>query len=66
MIGKTTTAAIGKKVEVAVIFDSVQITIHCGDDYEAQVLYDDIVERLAAGESLSIKMNNEPNSATVP
>ena len=53
----------GKKTEVGVIFDVVRIEIHCGDDYEAQVLFDDIVERLQAGHGLTIGMRQAPSMA---
>lgn len=39
----------GKRINVGVLFDTVQIAIHCGDDYEAQVLFDDIAETMKAG-----------------
>lgn len=43
-----------KKIEVDVMFDTVSIRIHCGDDYEAQVLFDDITQRLQSGEGLVV------------
>jgi hypothetical protein len=39
---------------VSVLFDVVSIEIHCKDDYAAQVLYDDIVERMRSGEGMSL------------
>lgn len=42
------------KVVVSVLFDIVKIELSCGSDYAAQVLYDDLVQRLEAGEEISI------------
>lgn len=50
------TLAVPRKVAVDVLGDTVKLHIICGDDYEAQVLYDDIVERLRAGESISLNL----------
>lgn len=47
---------VGKQIEISVLFDVVSINIHCGDDYEAQVFYDDIVARVMAGETITIAM----------
>ncbi len=41
-----------KRMSVSVLFDVVKIEVHCGDDYEAQVLFDDITDRLNSGERL--------------
>jgi hypothetical protein len=49
------------KTEVEVIFDVVSIKIHCGDDYTAQVVYDDLIERMQSGEGFLLKM--EPSRA---
>lgn len=40
--------------QVSVLFDTVNIKIVCGDDYEAQVLFDDIVERINSGQGVCI------------
>lgn len=45
---------IKKQMEIAVLFDVVEIKIHCGDDYEAQVMYDDIVERMQSGQGITL------------
>lgn len=42
-------------ISVSVLFDTVKIEISCGDDYAAQVLFDDMVERLEAGQEINIK-----------
>lgn len=47
----------GKRINVNVIFDVVSIEIHCGDDYEAQVVFDDIAEALKAKGSVTISVN---------
>lgn len=42
------------RLEVSVLFDEVTIKIGCGDGYAAQVLYDDIVDRLRRGDIVKI------------
>lgn len=44
----------GKHINVNVLFDVVSIEVHCGDDYEAQVLFDDVAETLKAKGSVTI------------
>lgn len=46
--------AMPPKIAVSCVFDTVTIHIHCGDDYEAQTLFDDISARFKAGESVII------------
>ena len=41
-------------VEVSVLFDMVQIQIHCGDEYVAQSAYDELVELLKIGKGLTL------------
>jgi hypothetical protein len=48
------TDEVGKKVAISVLFDVVSIEVICGDDYLAQVLYDDLVDRLQKGEGFSL------------
>lgn len=48
------TDTVGKKMAVSVLFDTVTVEIICGDDYLAQVLYDDIVERMQSGQGISL------------
>jgi hypothetical protein len=43
-----------KKTCVSVLLDTVNIEIVCGDGYEAQVLFEDLVERLQRGKTISI------------
>jgi hypothetical protein len=45
---------VGKKIAVSVMFDTVSIEIMCGDGYDAQVLYEDITDRLRDGETISL------------
>ena len=47
---------VGKKIAVSVMFDTVKLEVICGDDYEAQVLYDDLIERLRSGEGISLSV----------
>ena len=49
-----------KKLAVSVLFVVVKIEVICGDDYEAQVLYDDLIERLQAGEGISLSVERKP------
>lgn len=46
-----------QRVRVSVQFDTVSIQFPCKDEYEAQVLYDDIIERIQDGQELTIKAN---------
>lgn len=50
---------VGKKVAISVLFDTVTIEIITGDDYEAQVLYDDITERLQKGEGITLGLGQK-------
>lgn len=45
----------GKHIDVSVLFDVVRIEIHCGDEYEAQVAFDDVADTLKAGGEITIK-----------
>jgi hypothetical protein len=38
------------------VFDTVSIDLHCGDEYEAQSLYDEVVARLSRGEPLTLRL----------
>lgn len=42
-------------ISLTVLFDTVKIEIACADDYQAQVLFDDLAERLESGQEISIK-----------
>lgn len=47
----------GKRINISVLFDTVRIDIACGDDYAAQVAYDDIVDTVQAGGSFTITVD---------
>lgn len=40
------------------MFDCVTITLGARSEYEARVLYDDIVERLQDGQKISLECSN--------
>jgi hypothetical protein len=44
------------RVSISVVFDAVKIQIECGDAYQARVMHDDLVDRLSAGENVSIHL----------
>ena len=48
------TDLVGKKVAISIKFDVVSIEIICGDEYFAEVLYDDLIERMRSGEGISL------------
>lgn len=45
---------VGRKIQIGILFDTVTLSIHCGSEYEAEVFYDDLIERMKAGEGFSI------------
>ena len=56
------TDLVGQKIAVSVVFDTVKIEIICGDDYAAQVLYDDLVDRLQNGQGIKLAVGVRPGS----
>ena len=50
---------VGKKVLISVMFDVVSIQISCDDEYMAQVLYDDLVDRMKSGDGVAIRCKPE-------
>jgi hypothetical protein len=48
----------GKKMAVSVLFDVVKLEIICGDDYEAQVLFEDLIDRLRDGQDIQLSVAN--------
>jgi hypothetical protein len=44
------------KIQLSVLFNTVRIELVCAGDYDAQVLFDDLIERLKSGERLSINL----------
>ena len=58
-------AKAGKQMAVSVRRDTVVIEIICaGDKYEAQVLYDDIIERMRSGEGVTIGVQGKSIEGT--
>ena len=51
------------KIAVSVIFDVVHIELICGDQYVAQVLLDDLVDRLKSGEGITLSLEQKPAKA---
>lgn len=47
----------GKRINISVILDVVRIEIYCGDDYEAQVLFDDVSGTVSAGGSFTLAVD---------
>jgi hypothetical protein len=43
---------------IEVFLDTVKLELRCGDEYEAQVLFDDLAERLQAGQPLTLQMKH--------
>ena len=62
MVARGRLVDIDNQTAVSVILDVVRIEIHCGDCYAAQVLFDDIVDHLQAGEGVTIKQKGKGKS----
>ena len=43
------------KIALSVFVDTVKIEITCKSEYEAQVLFDDLVDRMKSGQSITIE-----------
>lgn len=56
MASKGETIATPYKVALSVMCDVVHVELLCGDQYAAQVLYDDMVARLKDGEGLTLSL----------
>lgn len=54
---------VARKVAISVLFNVVRIELICGDDYAAQVLYDDLTERLQAGDGISLSLGQNKSEA---
>lgn len=50
------TEKVGQQVGVSVLFDTVTVEVICGDEYAAQVLYDDVIDRLQRGEGITLSL----------
>lgn len=57
------TDKVSKKIGVSVKFDTVSIELVCGDAYLANVLYDDILERLKSGQGITLSVDAKQNHA---
>lgn len=49
----------GLKIDVHTVLDMVSIRIHVGDEYKANVLHDDLVDRLKRGEGVEIRQEKK-------
>jgi hypothetical protein len=58
------TDLVGRKLAVSIRFDTVTIDIICGNEYLAQVFYEDITERLQAGQAIELGIG--PAAPTSP
>jgi len=45
---------LNKTVEISVLADVVTVSIHCGDAYQAQVLYDDMKDKMDSGDGIAL------------
>lgn len=61
---KREVVAAPQKLAVSVIFDVVKVEFILGDDYAAQVLYDDLLDRLRAGEGLTLSVQQPVPAGT--
>lgn len=48
---------VGRKTAISIFGGTVTIEVICGDDYEAEVLYDDLIERIKSGQGFSLGIN---------
>lgn len=48
------------KLALSVLFDVVKIELHCGDAYRAQVLFDDINDRLQMDGHVRLDLTDKP------
>jgi hypothetical protein len=51
---------VGKKLAISIMFNTVSVEIICDDSYEAEVLYDDLIERAKLGEGFSLSVLAKP------
>jgi len=45
---------VAQRVVVEVVFDMVTIQLHCGDEYAARILHEDICDRLKSGKKIAL------------
>jgi hypothetical protein len=55
------TDRIGRKTAISIKFDVVSIEVICGDEYAAQVLYDDLTERCQKGDGFELRIGQQKN-----
>lgn len=48
------------KIAVSVMLDVVRVDFICGDEYAAQVLHDDLIDRLRCGQGITISLQQSP------
>lgn len=53
-MSETANSAKPYKLAASIMLDTVNIELICGDEYAANVLYEDIIDRLKAGEGLTL------------
>lgn len=53
---------VSKKIAVSIMFDTVSVELICGDEYLANVLYDDLIERLKSGQGITLSVDAKPVS----
>jgi len=56
MPSKREILATTQKIAISVLFDTVTVELICGDEYAAQVTYDDLIDRLQRGEGLTLSI----------
>lgn len=44
------------KIAISIFIDTIKIELICGDEYAAQVTYEDILDRLQRGEGLALSV----------
>lgn len=54
------TLVTGRKIVLVLKGDIVALEVHCGDVYEARILYEDIDDRFKRGEMVGIHAARKP------
>ncbi len=47
---------VAQKLAVSIRFDTVVVEFLCGDQYAAEVLYEDLIDRLSKGEGITLSV----------
>lgn len=50
------------KITISAMFDTIKIELICKDDYEATVLFDDLTQRVSAGETICLDTSTKVHS----